>query len=101
MSELNVAPIGGINTTLEVKGPQKQDKADEGSFSQWLAHSLTEVNQLEEVSDAASQKLITGQSNDIHGTMIAIQKAGIALDLVMEVRNKVIAAYDEIKRMQF
>ena len=101
MSELNVDPIGSINNTLEVKSLQKQEKAEEGSFGQWLARSLKEVNQLEDASDTASQKLITGQSNDIHGTMIAIQKAGIALDLVMEVRNKVIAAYDEIKRMQF
>jgi len=101
MSELNVAPIGPINNSLEVKAPQKQDKAEEGSFGQWLARSLTEVSQLQRVSDAASQNLITGQSADIHGTMIAMQKAGIALDLVVEVRNKVIAAYDEVKRMQF
>jgi flagellar hook-basal body complex protein FliE len=101
MTELNVAPIGSINNTLEVKGAQKQDKAEEGTFGQWLARSLAEVSQLQDSSDAASQKLITGQSNDIHGTMIAMQKAGIALDLVMEVRNKVIAAYDEVKRMQF
>ncbi len=101
MSELNVAPIGSINNTLEVKGPQKPDKAEAGTFGQWLARSLAEVSQLQGTSDAASQKLITGQSNDIHGTMIAMQKAGIALDLVMEVRNKVIAAYDEVKRMQF
>ena len=101
MSELNVAPIGSINNSLEVKAPQKPDKAEEGSFGQWLARSLAEVSQLQGASDAASQKLITGQSTDIHGTMIAMQKAGIALDLVMEVRNKVIAAYDEVKRMQF
>lgn len=60
MSELNVAPIGAINNTLEVKGPQKQDKAQEGSFSQWLTRSLTEVSELQDASDAASQKLITG-----------------------------------------
>jgi flagellar hook-basal body complex protein FliE len=101
MSELNVAPIGSINNTLEVKGPQKQDKAEEGSFGQWLARSLSQVSQLQDVSDNSSQKLITGQSTDIHGTMIAMQKAGIALDLVVEIRNKVIAAYDEVKRMQF
>lgn len=101
MSELNVAPIGSINNNLEVKAPQQQDKPEEGSFGQWLARSLAEVNQLQGASDAASQNLITGQSTDIHGTMIAMQKAGIALDLVVEVRNKVIAAYDEVKRMQF
>lgn len=101
MSELNIAPIGPLKATLEAKEVQKPTSAQEASFGQWLKQSLTEVSQLQKTSDDATRKLITGQSSDIHGTMIAMQKAGIALDLVMEVRNKVIAAYDEVKRMQF
>ncbi len=101
MSELNVAPIGSLRNTPDVKETQKNTNTGETSFGQWLKQSLAEVSQLQDAADDASQKLITGQSSDIHGTMIAMQKAGIALDLVMEVRNKVIAAYDEVKRMQF
>lgn len=101
MLESNIAPIGTIGAGQEVKGATKRPDAPEGTFGQWLTSSLAEVSQMQEASDSAAQKLITGQSNDIHGTMISMQKAGIALDLVMEVRNKVIAAYDEVKRMQF
>jgi flagellar hook-basal body complex protein FliE len=101
MLESNITPIGTIGASHEVKSVPKHPDAPEGTFGQWLTRSLAEVNQMQETSDSAAQKLITGQSSDIHGTMIAMQKAGIALDLVMEVRNKVIAAYDEVKRMQF
>lgn len=56
---------------------------------------------MEQASDQEAQNLITGKSNDVHTAMIAMQKANIALNLTMEIRNKIIAAYDEIKRMQF
>lgn len=76
-------------------------EATEGSFGQWLEKSLSEANALQQEADLAAQRLVTGESKDIHGTMITMQKASVAIDLVMEVRNKVISAYEEIKRMQF
>ncbi len=71
------------------------------SFSQWLNHSIQQVNSMQQKADAAARDLVTGQNKDIHGTMITMQKADIAMSLMMEVRNKIISAYDEIKRMQF
>ena len=76
-------------------------EASEGSFGQWLQHSLSEVNELQQKADLSAQQLVSGETKDIHGTMIAMQKASVAFNLVMEVRNKVITAYEEIKRMQF
>jgi sec-independent protein translocase protein TatC len=55
----------------------------------------------EQEADEAARKLVSGENKDIHSTMISMQKAGIAMDLMLEVRNKIISAYDEIKRMQF
>jgi flagellar hook-basal body complex protein FliE len=77
------------------------EKGAEGSFGKWLEQSLSEVNELQQKADLSAQQLVTGESKDIHGTMIAMQKSSVAFNLVMEVRNKVISAYDEIKRMQF
>lgn len=101
MADVNFQPIRALNETLSVKAEQKVQKPKEGNFGQWLHQSLSEVNDLQLKSDNAAQKLITGASKDIHGTMIAAQKASIAMELTMQIRNKVIAAYDEIKRMQF
>ena len=65
-----------------------------------LAHSLDEVNQLHAAADDAVQKLAAGEQKDIHQTMIAMEKADVAFQLLMQVRNKIIAAYDTIMRMQ-
>ena len=96
--------IGAIGVKEQIQLPKSIDKAmpnGAASFGQWLNRSLAEVDQLQQTSDDAAQKLMTGENKDIHGTMIAMQKASIALDLAVEVRNKVISAYEEIKRMQF
>jgi flagellar hook-basal body complex protein FliE len=105
MAAINpIQPIQSIDAATNVKGaagvgPQKEDAKAE--FGNWLEKSLGEVNRMQKASNEATQKLISGESKDIHGAMIAMQKASIAMELTVEVRNKVIAAYDEIKRMQF
>jgi flagellar hook-basal body complex protein FliE len=75
--------------------------SDQESFGQWLNKSIETVNKIQQEGDSAAEKLLTGENTDIHGTMIAMQKASISMNLMMEVRNKVINAYEEIKRMQF
>lgn len=99
---MNISPIiGPLNKVQAPNVAQQQIPAENAGFGQWLQRSLSEVNALQNQSDTAAQKLISGESKDIHGTMIKMQKASIAVELVMQVRNKVVAAYEEIKRMQF
>lgn len=75
--------------------------SDEPSFGQWLTQSIQNVNQMQNESDLAARKLVSGENKDVHGTIITMQKTTIAMNLMTEVRNKIISAYDEIKRMQF
>jgi flagellar hook-basal body complex protein FliE len=65
-----------------------------------LARSLNEVNQLHAAANDAVEKLASGQQKDIHQTMIALEKADVAFQLLMQVRNKIISAYETIMRMQ-
>jgi len=91
-------------TSQQVNSTQLVDRSkpsDENTFGQWLAQSIEAVNTIQQEGDDAAMKLVTGKSEDIHGTMIAMQKASISMSLMMEVRNKIISAYEEIKRMQF
>ena len=76
------------------------EKHDTASFGNMLARSLDEVNQLHVAADDAVQKLAAGEQKDIHQTMIAMEKADVAFQLLMQVRNKIIAAYETIMRMQ-
>jgi flagellar hook-basal body complex protein FliE len=81
-------------------GSPLSENAQQNSFGGMLKSHLAEVNQLQNSADIAAQKLASGQDKDIHNTMIAIEKAGVAFQLTMQVRNKVLEAYQEIMRMQ-
>jgi flagellar hook-basal body complex protein FliE len=75
----------------------QQDKVD---FGDMLQDAIGKVNQLHTQADQAIQNLATGQTNDIHNTMISIEKAGTSFKLMMQVRNKILTAYQEIMRIQ-
>ncbi len=70
------------------------------SFADTLAEAVQNVNQLHLDSDRRAQELATGKSDDIAGVMIATEKADIALRAMVQVRNKIIDAYQEIMKMQ-
>lgn len=102
MADIGISPIGPNELPVKAQTSGKSETTSERvSFGQWLHQSLGNVNQLQQHANAAALKLATGENKDIHGTMIAMQKADIATNLMIEVRNKLISAYDEIKRMQF
>jgi flagellar hook-basal body complex protein FliE len=81
-------------------GPKQVSAPDSTSFGQVLEQSLNDVNKLQNEADQAIDALATGQQQDIHNTMIAMEKADVAFRLIMQIRNKVISAYETIMRMQ-
>jgi flagellar hook-basal body complex protein FliE len=83
----NVKPANTVNQTTQ-------------SFSSFLKQSMNEINQSQAASDAATEKLVKGESIDLHQVMIASQKASIMLQATIEVRNKAVEAYQEMMRMQ-
>jgi len=72
----------------------------EKSFASTLKDAVNQVNAAQKESDHKMQELATGKSQNIHETMIAAEKADIALRLMVQVRNKMIEAYQEMMRMQ-
>nr|MBP7322212.1 flagellar hook-basal body complex protein FliE [Deltaproteobacteria bacterium] len=80
---------------------QKAGAAEVGvPFSEVLKGSFSEVNRLQAEADQAVQELARGTGKDLHETMIALEKAEVSFKLMMQVRNKIVAAYEEIMRMQ-
>lgn len=69
-------------------------------FGEFLSEALDNVNQLQNEAKQASLNLATGNLQDISEVTIAAEKASVALQLTMQVRNKVVDAYQEIMRMQ-
>lgn len=70
------------------------------SFGQYLVDALKETNTLQQKSDAMNAALAAGEVDDISQVVIAGQKAEIALQLTMQVRNRALSAYQELMRMQ-
>jgi flagellar hook-basal body complex protein FliE len=69
-------------------------------FSSLLKDALNKVNALQLQSDEYKQLLATGDVDNLHDVNIAAEKASIALQLTLAIRNKVVEAYQEIMRMQ-
>ena len=83
-----------------VSGKKENASAEGGCFKVMLKGSIEDVNQLQTEADRSIERLIAGESKNLHETMIAMEKADISFRLMMEVRNKIIEAYNEIMRMQ-
>jgi len=75
-------------------GPQKED------FNTHLKNALGEVNDLQQKADQAIQQLVGEGKGDLQETMIALEKADVSFRLMMQIRNKVLEAYQEIMRIQ-
>ncbi len=70
------------------------------SFADVLKDSISKVGELEKEADSEVQKLAKMETQDIHNTMIAVEKADLSFQMMMQIRNKIINAYEEIMRMQ-
>ena len=71
-----------------------------GGIGQNFEKLLQEVNQQKLHAEAKQVELLTSKNKDIHGTMIALEKADISMRLMMQIRNKLVSAYEEVMRMQ-
>lgn len=98
-----ISQSGGLETgRVENQRVNKSDStsAPQESFAGTLKNAIQSVDKLQKTADVEMQKIATGQSQNLHETMIAAEKADIALKLMVQVRNKMIDAYHEIMKMQ-
>lgn len=96
----SLAPSKSLFDTLDA-----QQAADSGGisgipFSEYLSQALDNTNQLLLDSDNVANEFAAGQIDDISQVEVAASKADIALQYTMQVRNKILDAYNEIMRMQ-
>ncbi|MEE8574858.1 MAG: flagellar hook-basal body complex protein FliE, partial [Thermodesulfobacteriota bacterium] len=68
-------------------------------FAKALTEAISKVNGVQKDADIAIANLSEGKAS-LHETMIAIEKAGISFELMLQVRNKIVTAYEDIMRTQ-
>jgi len=82
------------------KKAQQAQKANQGDFLNTLNGFLKDVNEIQKESGESVKKLAGGDITNIHDVMVAVEKASVSFELMMEIRNKVIEAYREVMRTQ-
>ena len=85
---------------LESPLASAKNRQGERSFEHVIKDAIEGANEMHASAEEAIRRLASGEDVDLHGTMIAIEKAGIATRLTLQVRNKALEAYQEIMRMQ-
>jgi|SRR5579863_3933926 len=95
-------PISNLRISpSETVGTGKSVAPREWGFSETLRGAMDQVQQLQGVADGKVAGLLDGGGMDVHSAMIAVEQADLSFQLMMQVRNKIVAAYQEISRMQF
>ena len=89
--QAGIAPLEGI-------GSQKPEIRDD-SFGEVLKHFVAEVDSLQHQAEDARVKLAAGEITDVHQVMQAVEEANLSMELMLEIRNKIVEAYQEIMRM--
>lgn len=96
-------PIGGLSfrpEALPLEGQSIGASAKPG-FVESLTDAINNVNESQADMDRAITNLVTGENSpSVHQTMIAIHQADQSFQLMMQVRNKIVSAYEEVTRMQ-
>ena len=73
---------------------------DGKSFKDVLADSLKEVNAMQMEAEGAIQDIATGKTDNVAEVMMAVEKADLAFKMLLQIRNKLTDAYDEVMRMR-
>ena len=95
----SITTLGPISALPNIAAPEPADSGE--GFSGILKSALQQVNQLSGGADQQVGAMLQGGKADMSGVMIAVEKADVAFKLVMQVRNKVVTAYQDIEKMQF
>jgi len=74
--------------------------SDAPKFDDMLKGFLKDVNQMQNNADQSIQKMVSGEIKDVHQVMLAVEEAKVAFNMMLEIRNKTMDAYNELIRMR-
>lgn len=99
MKDIGIQQQVPILTGKEMEpGAAKTDQ--ETSFPDFLKNAIHNVDTMQKEASKAAEDLAVGRTENIHETMIALEKADLSFKMMMQVRNKLVRAYEEVMRMQ-
>jgi flagellar hook-basal body complex protein FliE len=98
----NLPSLGAI-PSLPQLGAEAGNAADgtTGGFGDTLRGAIQGVQQMEGQAQQQVTGLLSGNGQDVHSATLAVEQANLSFELMLQVRNKVVSAYQEISRLQF
>ena len=96
ISSLRILPAE-VDTGL----PVRESNSSQAGFREVLDSAMDDIDHLGGQAQDKVSQVLTGTGADVHSALIAVEKADLSFQLMMQVRNKIVSAYDEISRMQF
>ena len=91
-------PVPNIDLTGS-SAIKPQDKA--AGFTDMLKDAVSQIDQMQGEAQGKITEVLKGNGGDLHSAMIAVEKADLSFQLMLQVRNKIVQAYQEISRMNF
>jgi flagellar hook-basal body complex protein FliE len=92
--------VGGAGALGLPQGPKQPDQVAGPSFKDVLMQNIEQVNKLQQDAEMAVEDLVTGRREDYDQVLMAKQKSDLAFQMLLQVRNKMVDAYEEIKQMR-
>ncbi len=98
---MNAIPSVGVSGSLPLPSLAKLEAPPaDGSFKDFLLKSIEEVNSMQQAADRAVEQLTTGGDVTPAEVLTAVQKADIAFRMMLQIRNKMVQAYQEIQNIR-
>ena len=90
----------GLKPVDEKSRPGQPSRVEKPSFKKVMNDLVKDVDQLHKAAEETTEKLVTGELEDVHQVVVAMEEAQTSFRLMMEIRNKMVEAYKEIMKMQ-
>ena len=100
MDQINAITMPAVSLGGKAAAPHAAVGAPSSGFMNTLQQAIGKANDIQLEAGQATEALMTGQTQNIHQTMVALQEADVSFQLMMQIRNKLVSAYEEIQRMQ-
>lgn len=97
----NIPGVNGLGQKIGVGGSTSPASVGGTDFVQTLEETMQKVEALQTEAEKQVEGMVSGQGVDIHSAMIAVEKADLSFQLMMQVRNKIVDAYQQISQMPF
>jgi flagellar hook-basal body complex protein FliE len=88
-------------SNIDINGTAAKPADKPGEFGQMLKDAVSQIDQAQTEAQSKIGEVMKGNGSDLHSAMIAVEKADLSFQMMLQVRNKIVAAYQEISHMSF